>query len=128
MSLCLTPHSLQAVVVNRIQHICTPRGRPTSLRRRTLLLLRLPSLAMLTRAVFCLALITVHLSFESNGLAWRSLNMVVPANWSRAVLTGWTSNGVPDPEARDRAVMWMSFLATSIGVATEALVRSLEAK
>ena len=105
---------LAAVVflINRIQHLCTPRGNPARLSPAMRLAIRIPSLVLIARALSAL----MHLMCAD--YATRSAQP-----WVR--LVRHVAHG---PPAAQSAVMWSVFLAACVAQCTSVLLSSLEAR
>ncbi|EPQ27771.1 uncharacterized protein PFL1_04516 [Pseudozyma flocculosa PF-1] len=128
-----------ALITNRIQHICRPRGgRAVRLPQAKRLALRLPSILLLTRAVVILAVITSSLFFSESAPINRLISLASTRSWREAWLAykpigGWAQGYFGSEShdaiarARDAAALWASFTATCVAVVTESLIRSLEA-
>ncbi|KAN0064301.1 hypothetical protein ACQY0O_002492 [Thecaphora frezii] len=127
-----------ALVTNRIQHICRPRGgRPLQLSQAKRLALRLPSLLLMARAVVILGVITASLFLSQANPINRLIAAVSTTSWRQAWLAelpigGWTQDhfGSASHEAivkaRDAAALWTTFTSISVALVTESLIRSVE--
>ncbi|CAO1635224.1 unnamed protein product [Parajaminaea phylloscopi] len=109
---------LVGVLVNRIQHVCRPRGRATRLRRGRRWLLRLPAISMLAYATGRQAVRVAQLwsrsRAEHNIVADFILRQFPP---------------LPSLLAQHQAdsfTLWISFLACCASVATESITRTME--
>lgn len=105
---------LAAVVflINRIQHLCTPRGHPARLSPAMRFAVRIPSLVLIARALSALT----HLMCAD--YATRSAQP-----WVRAVR--YFAHAPPPAQP---AVMWSAFLAACVAQCTSVLLSSLEAR
>lgn len=118
-----------AILVNRIHHLVPPR-RPTSLRLSPLLrlLIRLPSLLLLLRAIFLLAAVLGARhgyalgQFDGVGLGAAKL-----LGWG----TAWAGKStllrlLDNWDVVDKNIMWEVFVGTAAAVVTETFVRALD--
>lgn len=100
----------QVFILNRIQHICSPRGRPAVLSPTIRLALRIPSLVLIFRALYGLALVTC-MDFTTRSAQW----------WVRH-LRGSVYGRIPEPSE----LMWSVFLAACVMQCTNVFISSVE--
>lgn len=106
------------ILVNRIQHICRPRGRPARLPSWKRLLLRSPAVSMLGYATLTQGFKVVQLWAHQNAASSR-----IAAALAHRV--GFPPNFFAHYRSADRG-LWICFLATCVSVATESLTRTIE--
>ncbi|CAO1632428.1 unnamed protein product [Sympodiomycopsis kandeliae] len=109
---------IMGVLINRIRHICRPRGRPVPLPNWKRYLIRLP-------ALIALAVCSTLLAFRSLQ-AWTAQR--APGE-SRVADFVAARTDVLWSEKRlelDATLLWRTYLSTCVAVATDALVRTLE--
>lgn len=111
---------VMGVLVNRIHHICRPRGgRPARMRGRKRVALRLPALLMLGYATFALGMRVVQL--------WAG-DFVPGHSWLADQLASVTSLRLDAARRNaDEKLLWITYVAACLGIATESLTRTLEA-
>jgi hypothetical protein len=111
---------VMGVLVNRIHHICRPRGgRPARMRGRKRVALRLPALLMLGYATFALGFRVVQL--------WAG-DFIPGQSWLADQLAEMTSLRLDRARRNaDEKLLWVTYVAACLGIATESLTRTLEA-
>lgn len=128
-----------AIVNNRIQHICRPRGggiaRLSQLQRFAL---RLPSLVLLARSVLIFTTVVADAFFAESHLVNALLRSCTSASWRNAWLantsmSGWALDHFGSSSrdallrARDASALWAAFTSTCVAVISDAVVRNLDA-
>ncbi|PWN22560.1 hypothetical protein BCV69DRAFT_311357 [Microstroma glucosiphilum] len=111
---------VMGVLVNRIHHICRPRGgRPARMRGRKRLALRLPALLALGYATLALGMRVLQL--------WAG-DYIPGHSWLADQLATLTNLRL-DAARRDadEKLLWITYVAACLGIATESLTRTLEA-
>ncbi|GAC94698.1 hypothetical protein PHSY_002271 [Pseudozyma hubeiensis SY62] len=128
-----------AIVNNRVQHICRPRGGATArLSQLQRVALRLPSLVLLARAVLILFTVTADAFLAESNLVNVLLRTCTTAAWRNAWLantpmTGWAFDwfGISSRDAllraRDATALWAAFTSTCVAVVSDSIVRNLDA-
>ncbi|KAJ9475773.1 Protein ASI3 [Pseudozyma hubeiensis] len=128
-----------AIVNNRVQHICRPRGGATArLSQLQRVALRLPSLVLLARAVLILFTVTADAFLAESNPVNVLLRTCTTASWRNAWLantpmTGWASDWFGSSSrdallrARDATALWAAFTSTCVAVVSDSIVRNLDA-
>lgn len=127
-----------AIITNRIQHICRPRGRASLLSLEKRVALRLPSLMLLSRAVLIFITIVADYFLAESNLVNYTLRTCTTTSWreswlANAPLDGWATSHFGSASrnamirARDASALWAGFTATCVAVITDCLVRNLDA-
>ncbi|KAI3617044.1 hypothetical protein CBS9595_002953 [Malassezia furfur] len=100
------------IITNRIQHVCTPYGRPARITPTERVLLRVPSIAMLSYALFRLLQALCADTTTPTAQAW--LQYVRP----------WVPQ-TTQPMAPD-SLLWLALLSACVAQCVSTAVRSLE--
>lgn len=128
-----------AIVNNRVQHICRPRGGATArLSQLQRVALRLPSLVLLARSVLILFTVTADAFLAEFNPINVLLRTCTTASWRNAWLantpmTGWASDWFGSSSrdallrARDATALWAAFTSTCVAVVSDSVVRNLDA-
>ncbi|ETS61434.1 hypothetical protein PaG_04466 [Moesziomyces aphidis] len=128
-----------AIVNNRIQHICRPRGGArTRLSQLQRVALRLPGLVLLARAVLIFATVVVDAFVAPTNPLYAALRRTTTVGWRDTWLAhkpvgGWAGERFGSSSrdallrARDATAMWAAFTSTCVTVVSDALIRSLDA-
>nr|CDI55684.1 conserved hypothetical protein [Melanopsichium pennsylvanicum 4] len=130
---------IAAIVNNRVQHICRPRGggiaRLSQLQR---IALRLPSLILLARSVFIFTTVVADAFLAESNPVNTLLRSCTTASWRNAWLantpmSGWALDRFGSSSrdallrARDASALWAAFISTCVAVITDSVVRNLDA-
>ncbi|PWZ01958.1 hypothetical protein BCV70DRAFT_198236 [Testicularia cyperi] len=127
-----------AVITNRIQNICRPRGRASPLSISKRIALRLPSILLLLRSVFIITTIVADYFLSEKHPINLTFRRISTASWRDSWLAdkpmeGWaldffgSANRDAVIRARDATALWASFTSTSVAVITDCLIRNLDA-
>lgn len=109
---------VMAVLLNRIQHICRPRGRPVRLGRWKRLFLRLPALVALIACNIVLAIRVVQ-TWSGGYVLGQNRMADYIATHSDVLLT-------KERRSLDTTLLWMTYIACCLSIATDAVTRTLE--
>lgn len=128
-----------AIINNRVQHICRPRGGGTSrLSQLQRIALRLPSLVMLARIVLIFTTIVADAFLSPQNPINAVLRRCTTTSWRNAWLgntpmSGWALDrfGASSRDAllraRDATALWAAFTSTCVAVISDTIVRNLDA-
>ncbi|KDN36591.1 hypothetical protein K437DRAFT_276764 [Tilletiaria anomala UBC 951] len=123
---------LTTVLINRIHAVCRPRGRPVRIRGWRRLLVRMPSLLMLSHSLLmvsflCIALVQAHAGALPPEAYVASMNKLT---WSYLFNSGpWSASGIPlGVQDRTKEIFWTTFIAASANQVTETVLASLECR
>lgn len=128
-----------AIVNNRVQHICRPRGGASSrLSQLQRITLRLPSLVLLARSVLILTTVVADAFLAESNPVNALLRNCTTTSWRNAWLantpmSGWALDRFGSSSrdallrARDASALWAAFTSTCVAVISDSIVRNLDA-
>lgn len=132
--------AIVAIVNNRVQHICRPRGGATArLSQVQRIALRLPSLVLLARSVLILTTVVADAFLAESNPVNTVLRSCTTSTWRDAWLgnmrmSGWASDWFGSTSrddilrARDASALWAAFTSTCVAVISDTMVRNLDAE
>ncbi|EST08166.1 hypothetical protein PSEUBRA_002251 [Kalmanozyma brasiliensis GHG001] len=128
-----------AIVNNRVQHICRPRGGASArLSQLQRVALRLPCLVLLARSVLILTTVVADAFLSESNPINVLLRAITTAAWRNAWLantsmSGWASDRFGSSSrdailrARDATALWAAFTSTCVAIISDSIVRNLDA-
>ena len=128
-----------AVINNRVQHICRPRGGATArLSQLQRIALRLPSLVLMARSVLIFTTVVADAFLSESNPFNALLRSCTTTSWRNAWLghvpmSGWALDRFGSSSrdallrARDASALWAAFTSTCVAVISDAIVRNLDA-
>lgn len=117
--------SLQAVVVNRITHICRPQGRPRPLPLHRRLALQLPAIVFLAYAGLVLLFVTMNSFFPHSSRIRHSASLLRLPQDVQTLITS-TNPSEEEVHLANAALLWRLFLSVCFAIVSSTLVRTLE--
>jgi hypothetical protein len=118
-------YCIQAIVVNRITHICRPQGRPRPLPRVRRMAIQLPTLAFLAFSGFVLLLVTLHSFFPESTLLSKTASTLRLPQDTITLVNSMTSTK-EEIHSANATLLWRLFLSVCCAVVSSTLLRTLE--
>lgn len=103
---------IQVIVTNRIQHVCTPYGRPARISSLERVLLRLPAIVMLSYSLWGLVKAMVQDTSTASAQNWLAyIRPLIPTSAQ---------------PAKNESLLWFAFLGACVAQCISTAIRSLE--